>query len=238
MCITGFTLVVLVCFLPETSSNSILYYRARRLRTLTSNENIKSQAEISGIEMSLLRSIHFNVNQAFSLAFFEPIILFLNLYSALTYGLLYVWFESFAIVFVDIYHFSLSTEGLSFLGILIGGIIVVPMYLLHYRLKVEPHFFKGGQLKPEIFLPPACVGAFAVPICLFWFGWTARASVHWILPIVGSGFYTVGVVLLFNPVFNYMGVTYPKYAASVFAGNAFARATFGGAFPLFVSFFG
>lgn len=79
------------------------------------------------------------------------------------------------------------------------------------------------------------MGAFTVPVCLFWFGWSARESVHWVVPIAGSAFYTVGVVSLFNPVFTYLGATYPQYTASVFAGNAFARATFGGAFPLFVS---
>lgn len=40
----------------------------------------------------------------------------LNLYIALIYGLLYIWFESFVIVFVEIYGFGLGEEGLAFLG--------------------------------------------------------------------------------------------------------------------------
>ena len=49
----------------------------------------------------------------------------LNLYIALIYGILYIWFESFVIVFVDIYGFGLGAEGLAFLGILVGAIVVV-----------------------------------------------------------------------------------------------------------------
>ena len=59
---------------------------------------------------------------------------------------------------------------------------------------------------------------------------------HWIMPIIGSSFFTVGVVTLFNCVLNYLGIAYPMYTASIFAGNALFRATFGAIFPLFVSF--
>ncbi|KAI1646990.1 uncharacterized protein F4817DRAFT_121015 [Daldinia loculata] len=82
-------------------------------------------------------------------------------------------------------------------------------------------------------LPPTFVGTISLPICLFWYGWTARESVHWILPIIGSSLFTVGVVTLFNTVFNYLGISYPAYVASIFAGNALFRASFGASFPLF-----
>jgi DHA1 family multidrug resistance protein-like MFS transporter len=38
-----------------------------------------------------------------TLNFMEPMVFLLNLYIALIYGLLYIWFESFPIVFVGIY---------------------------------------------------------------------------------------------------------------------------------------
>ena len=57
-----------------------------------------------------------------TLNFTEPMVFLLNLYIALIYGLLYIWFESFPIVFVEIYGFSLGEEGLAFLGLLVGTI--------------------------------------------------------------------------------------------------------------------
>lgn len=45
-------------------------------------------------------------------------------------GLLYIWFESFPVVFTEIYGFSLGLEGLAFVGILIGAFVVIPPYFL------------------------------------------------------------------------------------------------------------
>ena len=159
----------------------------------------------------------------------------LNLYIALIYGLLYIWFESFPIVFEGIYRFNLAEEGLAFVGILLGAILVIPPFFYYLYKVVEPQFNENGEIKPEKRLPPAFVGAFCIPICLFWFGWSARPSIHWIMPIIGSGFFAVGTFLLFNSVLNYLPDAYPEYAASVLAGNDFMRSSFGAGFPLFAT---
>jgi DHA1 family multidrug resistance protein-like MFS transporter len=235
MWLSGFTLVFLIFFLPETSSANILYRRSRRLRKLTGNDNLKCQPEIDGENMGVKDIIMIAVVRPFSLSFTEPICFLLNLYIALIYGILYIWFESFVIVFVDIYGFSLGLEGLSFVGILVGAIVTLPFLFLYQYFIQEPQFNENGELKPEKRLPPAMFGAFCIPICLFWFGWTSRPAVHWIVPIIGSSFFSVGTLLLFNSVLNYLGDAYPEYAASVLAGNDFMRSSFGAGFPLFAA---
>ena len=45
-----------------------------------------------------------------TLNFTEPTAFLLNLYMTLIYGLLYIWFESFPIVFVEIYGFNLARK--------------------------------------------------------------------------------------------------------------------------------
>ena len=47
------------------------------------------------------------------------------MYIALLYGLLYIWFESFPIVFFGIYKFNLGQEGLAFVGILVGALLTM-----------------------------------------------------------------------------------------------------------------
>ena len=74
-----------------------------------------------------------------------------------------------------------------------------------------------------------------ISICLFWFGWSSRPSVHWIVPINGSSLFSVGTLLLFNAVLNYLPDAYPENAASVLAGNDFMRSAFGAGFPLFAT---
>ncbi|TIA62339.1 putative caffeine resistance protein 5 [Aureobasidium pullulans] len=238
--LSGFCWVVLMFCLPETSGNNLLVRRTKRLRKLTGNQNLRCEAELMGegmstkdiAIMSLVDSRSLSV--ACVLTIQKPGIVFaLNLYIALIYGLLHVWFESFVIVFIDIYGFSLGEEGLAYLGILIGAFAILPPFFLNLYKILEPQFDDKGDLKPEKRLPPACVGAFMIPICLFWFGWSARADIHWIMPIIGSAFFSMGSVLLFNSVLNYLPDAYPEYAASVLAGNDFMRSAFGAGFPLF-----
>jgi len=235
MWLSGFALVFLIFFLPETSAQNILYRRTRRLRKLTGNDKLKCEPEIVSENMTGKDIALMTLVRPFTLNFQEPIVLLLNLYIALVYGLLYIWFESFPIVFVGIYGFTLGEEGLAFLGILIGSIITIPFFFLYLRKRIEPEFNENGELLPEKRLPAACVGAFFIPLCLFWFGWSSRSSVHWIVPIIGSGFFSVGALLLFNSVLNYLPDAYPEYAASVLAGNDLFRSSFGAGFPLFAS---
>jgi len=118
------------------------------------------------VQMSLIRPITLN--------FTEPMVFLLNLYIALIYGLLYIWFESFPIVFVQIYGFNLGEEGLAFIGILVGAVVTLPFFFYYLHKRLEPEFDENGDLQPEKRLPPAFVGGFAIVICLFWFGWSSR----------------------------------------------------------------
>lgn len=204
MWLSGFCLIVLVFFLPETSSANILYRRSRRLRKITGNDKLMSEPEIEGQDMGLKDIVMMVLVRPFSLTLTEPICFCLNLYIALIYGLLYCWFESFAIVFEGIYGFSLGLEGVAYLGIFVGCLVVLPPFCLYLYYVQEPQFDENGEIAPEKRLPPAFVGAFCIPICLFWFGWTARESVHWIVPIIASSFFSIGAFLLFNSVLNYL----------------------------------
>jgi len=233
--LSGAALIVMILFLPETSSMNILYRRARRLRKLTGRSDLKTEGELMSETMSAKDIVMMTLVKPFSLNFTEPICFALNLYIALIYGLLYVWFESFAIVFVEIYGFNLGEEGLSFVGILVGGFVILPPFFAYLYYVQEPQFNENGEIQPEKRLPPAFIGAFCIPICLFWFGWTSRASVPWIVPIIGSSFFTIGAFLLFNSVLNYLGDAYPNDAASVYAGNDFMRSCFGAGFPVFAA---
>jgi DHA1 family multidrug resistance protein-like MFS transporter len=227
-------LIMLFVFLPETSAANILYKRAKRLRETTGDDRLRSQSEID-TENHTWRDHRTVLSRAFTLTFLEPIVFVMDLYTALLYGVLFIWFESFPLVFGDIYGFNLGQQGLAFLGMFIGGVVTVPIFLLVWvRYGIVPKFAKP-TFKPEMVLPPTFFGSAALPICLFWYGWSARESIHWIMPIIGSSFFTVGIVTLFNSVLNYLGISYPAYAASIFAGNALFRASFGAIFPLFVS---
>ncbi|KIX96712.1 uncharacterized protein Z520_07431 [Fonsecaea multimorphosa CBS 102226] len=54
--------------------------------------------------------------------------------------------------------------------------------------------------------------------------WTARPSVHWMVPTIAIFLYMVAQYFLSNSVFLYIPAIYPRYAASILAANSVARA--------------
>jgi len=233
MWLSGFCLVFLFFLLPETSSPNILHRRTRRLRQITGDDRFTCEPDMMSEKMGPKDIVLMTLVKPITLNFQEPIVFLLNLYIALIYGLLYIWFESFPLVFTGIYGFSLGIEGVDFLGILVGTLIgcgVLFAWLYFYQ---EKQFDDNGNIEPEKRLIPAMVGCFFVPVCLFWFGWSSRSDIHWIMPIIGTSFFGIAAFSLFNAVLPYLSDAYPDSVASVLAGNDLMRSAFGAGFPLF-----
>ena len=56
--------------------------------------------------------------------------------------------------------------------------------------------------------------AVLVPAGLLWFGWSAVAHSHWIMPNLGMAIASVGLVIAFQCMQAYVMDAYPVYAAS------------------------
>ena len=57
-------------------------------------------------------------------------------------------------------------------------------------------------------------GTLFLPIGLFLTGWTARASIHWIVPDIGIAFVGAGVILNFQSIQTYVIDAFTLHAAS------------------------
>lgn len=77
--ISGFSSIFLALLLPETLPDTILLKRAKRLRKLTGNENLRSMSEIKQAEMSAGDVAREYLVRPFQLMM-EPAVLFINLY--------------------------------------------------------------------------------------------------------------------------------------------------------------
>lgn len=232
--VTACVFLVLFVLLPETSAETLLHKRATRLRDITGNQNIKSEYEVERIRNP--RSFKTILIETFwrpiYIAFREPIVFFLNLYCAFIYIIMNSWFEAFPIVFTDMYQFNKIETGLTYLSALVGASIGASLYLLVFRFQVF-----GPRKNPEIerFLISGMYGSFMLPIGLFIFSWTSTLSVHWIGPVIGATIFVTGAIMTFQANFSYLGRAFPRYLASVFAGNCLFRSCLAATFPLFVS---
>ncbi|KAL9087906.1 MAG: hypothetical protein Q9165_006468 [Trypethelium subeluteriae] len=167
---SGPTLLVMLACLPETSSDAILLQRAKRLRKSTGRFDLKSSSEIKQSQMSSRKIVFDALIKPWEINILDPAMLFTTVYTALTYGLYYSFFESFPLVYRDIYGFNLGQLGLAFLAVLIGLIVGVVLYCTYFFYVGDPKMAKMESVPPEARLWPGLVATFFIPIGLFLFG--------------------------------------------------------------------
>lgn len=189
--------ILIFCFLPETSASNILYRRAKRLRAADGNLPPTTTNTEKKPRQTILAFVHETLVRPFRLCFGEPICLLLNSYTALCTGLFFAWFETLSVVLVNVYKFDLVHLGFAFLGLLVGAATSYVCFLTWFRCSESKNFDRDGTRRPEERFVPLMCGCVFMPLSLFLFGWTAREDVPAIVPIVGSGFFSLGSFSLF-----------------------------------------
>ncbi len=152
---------------------------------------------------------------------------------SLIYGILYLCFVAYPIVFVQYRGWTPGITGLSFVGIGVGTMIVIVCEpLLRRLINSYPKDPLTGRAKPEASASVMTIGAIITPIGQLIFAWTGLPPTHWAVPIAFGIPFGAGNTLSFIYGSNYLASSYGIYAASALAGNAVMRSIFGGTLPL------
>ncbi|OQO00664.1 hypothetical protein B0A48_13154 [Cryoendolithus antarcticus] len=198
--LSGTIFIGLFFLVPETYAPTILKKRASKLRKSTGDATYVTAQEIDGrtfgerLRVTLLLPLR--------LLFTEPIVTFLALYAALLYGLLYMFFVSYPIVFTEHKRWSNSKTGLMFIPIaigMLGGVSITPLINRHYlsmRAKIK------GPVPPELRLVPMILSAPLIPVGMFVFAWTSYPHLSWAGPALAGLPLGFGFVILYNAFLN------------------------------------
>lgn len=163
----------------ETYAPLLLQRKCKRFRKTTHNANLYTQYD----DVSLLQLLRSSMVRPVKLLGTQPIIQAWSLYCAYLYGLLYLVIATFPNVWTDTYHESISVGSLNYISLFIGmGVASQGGTRLADYFYAKMCNKNGGQALPEFRLPVLIIGSFIVPIGLFWYGWSARSTVHWIMP--------------------------------------------------------
>jgi DHA1 family multidrug resistance protein-like MFS transporter len=217
------TLILMFALLPETSTPNLLLRRAARLRKLTGDNRLMSQSEIDQKNLNPTAVFIDALIKPLEITIKDPAIAFVNVYTALVYGIYYSFFEVFPLVYPVYYGFSIGLIGVVFLCILVACGLGVAVYVAYLKFYMIPDILKNGFRAQEHRLVPALFAAFGPPIGLFIFAWTAREDITWVAPTIGIVVYGATVFIVMQCIFTYVPMSYPQYAASLFAGNDFLR---------------
>lgn len=212
----------------ETYAVTILARKAERLRKQTGNTSLRSELDKGVAPKPLFLSA---ISRPTKMLLFQPIVMVLSVMTALVYGYLYLLFTTFPTVFIDQYDFSIGESGLTYLGLGIGNTIGLVIFGITSDKFIKAKAAKGEAL-PEHRLMTMVFGAPAIPIGLFWYGWSAQAKTHWIVPILGTSLFGIGLTTVFLPILTYLVDAYTAHAASALAANTVLRSIVGAVLPL------
>ncbi|KAL1304265.1 hypothetical protein AAFC00_000676 [Neodothiora populina] len=214
---------------PETYAPVLLHARAAKLSKLT-GKVYKTRQDITNADVGIVQIFKTSLSRPILLLFTEPIVLLLSLYMAIIYGTLYLFFGAYPIVYQQSRGWSEGIGGLPFLGIGVGMMSAIAYIIIAPKFSKKP---PNPFPEPEERLKVCLIGAFALPIGIFWFAWTNYPSVHWMASVAAGVPFGFGMVFVFLSITNYLVDAYTIYAASALAANSVLRSLFGAAFPLF-----
>ena len=98
--------------------------------------------------------------------------MFWNVYISLVYGVLYLCFVAYPIVFTELRGWSIGISGLAFTGIGVGTLAAICSASL-FRKMINAHKKdENGDVPPEAMMSAVCIGAICIPLGELWFAWS------------------------------------------------------------------
>ncbi|KAI1288669.1 major facilitator superfamily domain-containing protein [Xylaria venustula] len=214
----------------ETYAPTILKAKAARKRKETGDDRWWTRYDLN---LSPLDIVKVNLTRPFILFATEPILWFFNLWISIVYGILYLCFVAYPIVFSDHRGWSPGLTGLSFVGIGIGTTIGIAGEPIWRRIiQAHPVDPVTGRRPPEATARILAIGSVLTPIGQLIFAWTSLPPTHWAVSIAFGIPFGLGNSFTFIYGSNYLAGAYGIYAASALAGNAVTRSLLGGLLPL------
>ena len=219
----------LLLTIKETRGPIILARLAQKDICLASSANEITYPPLSTrFYQAIVRPIH--------LLCTEPVVIFLTLWSAFCFGLVFISIQSVVQIYKALYSFTDAESGLVqlalFLGEIIGFFACLPQNT-YYQRSATRNFINPGIPIPEARLP------FSIPASLiglagglFWYAWTSYPFLHWMLPTLGLVFIGFSIMVIVNTVVLYLTDAYTKYAGSAVAAVAFGENMFAAWLPL------
>lgn len=196
----GAAFLLILLFKRETFAPQILHYKAKQFRKRTGNENFKTAAEASHGSVGAV------LTKCFTRPFLlctEPIIMAFTFYLAVVYIILFTFLDGYVFgadlgkleaagvanfsgrypyIFAETYSINEGLSNVCFVALLVGtilsaGLVPVVYHATVRQLQRDGDDGSGKAIFRESRLYFAMIGAPALPIGLFWMGWTDNVSV-------------------------------------------------------------
>jgi multidrug resistance protein len=229
--IAGTAWCLITFTVPETYAPTILARKAAKLRKETGDPSYTSVFQAR--KESFSQYLGSYLIRPFKLLFRELIVFLISVYVSIIYGVVYMFFVSFPVIYEQGKGYSAGTTGLMFIPIAVGsfmGLCSSPFVNRDYLTQLAKY---NGKAPPEIRLRGMMVGCWTLPLSLFINAWTSYPHLSWAGPALAGIPMGFGFVLIYNSANNYIVDSYQHLAASALAAKTLMRSLWGASVVLF-----
>ncbi|KAI5285693.1 hypothetical protein KEM54_000368 [Ascosphaera aggregata] len=229
---SGFFTMALMVLNLETNARVLIKKKVERLERDLLRDDLRNGYDL--YQPSSKRKLLWRGLQVpFYLLRKSLIIGLLAVYTALIFGLLFLFFLTIPSVFTNDYGFSEQASGLANLGICVGSLVTIFAHaVISDRWLRSLTLKNNGVATPEMRLPLLSIYSLLLPVSFFWYGWSVDKRVNCVLSIVSTIPLAVSTTGMFMGIVTYVIDCHPEQAASATAAITFARSMVGAVLPL------
>lgn len=211
---------------PETRTTRMLNNIAKKRRKADPQANVWGPDELVPFrDRFSAKEILITWIRPFKMFLTEPIVLVLSLLSGFSDALIFMFIQSFALVYGQ-WHFSTIAVGLSFISIGVGYVIAWIAFIPAIRRNIAERQAKPDDEKAqyESRLWFLLWTAPCLPIGLIGFAWTIQGPpIPWIASMIFAAIVGIANYSIYMATIDYMICAYGPYSASAAGGNGWSR---------------
>ena len=221
----GFIQIVHFFTVPETRT-TIMMNKIAKKRRKDGHPNIWGPDELVPFkERFSAKEVLITWMRPFKMFLTEPIVLVLSLLSGFSDALIFMFIQSFALVY-DQWGFDAVQIGLAFIaigvGYLLAWLIFIPAIKRNHREREQKPGDERAQYESRLWF--LLYTAPCLPIGLFGFAWTIMGPpIPWIASMIFAAIIGIANYAIYMATIDYMVCAYGPYSASATGGNGWAR---------------
>jgi MFS family permease len=222
----GFVQILHLILVPETRTTIMMDNIAKKRRKSGQDTNIWGPNELVPFsDRFSAKEIFITWGRPFKMFLTEPIVLTLSLLSGFSDALIFMFIQSFALVYKQ-WGFGPVELGLAFIPIGIGYFIAWLSFIPIIKRNIKERRDKPDDEKAqyESRLWWLLYTAPCLPIGLIGFAWTSTGPpIHWIGSMVFAAVVGIANYSIYMATIDYMICAYGPYSASATGGNGWSR---------------
>jgi len=222
----GFIQAVHFITVPETRTTILMNRIAKKRRKADPSANVWGPDELVPFrDRFSAKEVLVTWIRPFKMFLTEPIVLVLSLLSGFSDALIFMFIQSFSIVYKQ-WGFSTVQIGLAFIPIGVGYAIAWALFIpaIKRNIKERQNNPEDERAQYESRLWFLLYTAPCLPIGLIGFAWTIQGPpIHWIGSMIFAAIVGIANYAIYMATIDYMICAYGPYSASATGGNGWSR---------------